>query len=456
MSTGGQIHWYEGLFLQPQHLQAMQRDLLGRVAVERRLHLPFAYGVVESALSRDALENKTVRFDRLRAVMPSGLEIDVPETTDLPPLDISKMAIPASGSLTLKLAVPIWYPMRANTTEVGAEDDPRARRRYRVRESEFVDENSGRNPQPVQVRRINARLIADGEDETDLEVIPLLRVTHPSAGEVGLPRRDDDFYPPTLVMEGWPPLRDLVQELVDQVEATRSKVVREITRDGFEVESIRAPQMRQLFRLQALNRVTPRIRHYARVPGITPFECYLALRELLGELCALQPDDDQYDVADYDHDDSAVVFLDLVRRIRGFLGEVVKGKFVTIPLVREQRAHVAAGVAPADLDLPEYYLAVASHQDPGEVVRLVHNPDKFKLMPRSKAFVAVRGVPLQFDHHPPGQLPSGAGVSYFRVVRGPEAASNMWAMIQKEQALSVTYPGVDASDYQMTLYGMLP
>jgi len=31
---------------------------------------------------------------------------------------------------------------------------------------------------------------------------------------------------------------------------------------------------------------------------------------------ALQPDDDQYDVADYDHDDSAVVFLDLVRRIR--------------------------------------------------------------------------------------------------------------------------------------------
>jgi predicted component of type VI protein secretion system len=57
MSTGGPIHWYEGLFLQPQHLQAMQRDLIDRVAVERRLHLPFPYGVVESDLSRDALEN---------------------------------------------------------------------------------------------------------------------------------------------------------------------------------------------------------------------------------------------------------------------------------------------------------------------------------------------------------------------------------------------------------------
>jgi type VI secretion system protein ImpJ len=409
MSTGGQIHWYEGLFLQPQHLQAMQRDLIDRMAVERRLHLPFAYGVVESDLSRDALENKTIRFDRLRAVMPSGLEIDVPETTDLAPLDISKMAIPASGSLTLKLAVPVWYPLRANTTEVGTADDPRARRRYRVRESEFVDENSGRNPQPVQVRRINARLIADGDDETDLEVIPLVRVRHPSAGDVGLPRRDDDFFPPCLVMEGWPPLRDLVQELVDQVEATRVKLVKEITRDG-----------------------------------------------LLGELCALQPDDDQYDVADYNHDDSAGVFLDLVDRIRGFLGEVVKGAFVTIPLAREQRAHVAAGIPPEHLALPEYYLAIASHLDPAEVTRLVHNLDKFKLMPRSKAFVAVRGVPLQFDHHPPGMLPSGAGVSYFRVVRGQDGAANMWGMIQREQSLSVTYPGVDSSDFQITLYGMLP
>jgi hypothetical protein len=29
-------------------------------------------------------------------------------------------------------------------------------------------------------------------------------------------------------------------------------------------------------------------------------------------------------------------------------------------------------------------------------------------------------------------------------------------MIQREQSLSVTYPGVDGSDFQITLYGMLP
>ena len=32
MSTVGQIHWHEGLFLQPHHLQGMQRFMLDMVA----------------------------------------------------------------------------------------------------------------------------------------------------------------------------------------------------------------------------------------------------------------------------------------------------------------------------------------------------------------------------------------------------------------------------------------
>jgi predicted component of type VI protein secretion system len=84
----GQIHWHEGLFLQPHHLQGMQRYLLEQTVQERRFAWPYPYGLVESKLSPDALSNMLVQFDRLRVVMPSGAVIDVPETTDLPPLDI--------------------------------------------------------------------------------------------------------------------------------------------------------------------------------------------------------------------------------------------------------------------------------------------------------------------------------------------------------------------------------
>src|SRR6187551_2919391 len=110
-----EIHWHEGLFLQPHHLQRMQRNLSTRVADERRLVLPFPYGVIDARLSRDELENKRVRFERLRVVMPSGLEVNYPDNAELPSLDIAQSFAKGSGTFTICLAVPLWQTARANT-----------------------------------------------------------------------------------------------------------------------------------------------------------------------------------------------------------------------------------------------------------------------------------------------------------------------------------------------------
>ena len=48
-----QVHWHEGLFLQPHHLQAMQRQGIERAASERRLRFAYPYGLVEAKLSPD-------------------------------------------------------------------------------------------------------------------------------------------------------------------------------------------------------------------------------------------------------------------------------------------------------------------------------------------------------------------------------------------------------------------
>ena len=49
------VHWHEGLFLQPHHLQIMQRRLEAEVCRARALFNPFCFGVVESRLSHDDL-----------------------------------------------------------------------------------------------------------------------------------------------------------------------------------------------------------------------------------------------------------------------------------------------------------------------------------------------------------------------------------------------------------------
>ncbi len=157
-----QIHWHEGLFLLPHHLQRLQRNAFERFGSERRLAWTYPYGIIESQLSRNDLENMRLRFDRLRAIMPSGLEVNFPDEAELPSREI-KSALQERGTVTVSLAVPLWFPARTNCASPDESFDPRARILYRVVESEWADENTGGNAKPILERRINACLLLDSE-----------------------------------------------------------------------------------------------------------------------------------------------------------------------------------------------------------------------------------------------------------------------------------------------------
>ena len=190
----GPVHWHEGLFLQPHHLQAMQHHLLERFGSERRLGTIHSHGVVDMKLSADALENMLVRFDRLRVVMPSGVEVNFPENAELPSLDIKAPFEGSSNAFTISLAIPLWYATRANSVDAaagntGGSGDWRVKRLYKVSEEQRTDENTGENQQPMMIRKINARLILDDDDHTDLETVPLLRIAHATGQDVGTARQ---------------------------------------------------------------------------------------------------------------------------------------------------------------------------------------------------------------------------------------------------------------------------
>src|SRR5438094_10610953 len=101
------IHWAEGLFLQPHHLQRAQYSSAEAIRAERKLLFPYPWGVIEAKLSRDELENMRLRFDRLRVIMPSGLEVRYPENADLPTLDIRQAFAKGAGSFGRHLALPL-------------------------------------------------------------------------------------------------------------------------------------------------------------------------------------------------------------------------------------------------------------------------------------------------------------------------------------------------------------
>ena len=450
------IHWQEGLFLQPHHLQRMQKGIEDDLASERRLAWPYPYGVIEARLSRDELENKRVRFDKLRAIMPSGLEVNYPHTAELPSLDIAQAFSKGAGSFTVALGVPLWQGSRANTVPTTQEADTRAKLLYRVAEIECHDENTGENPKPVQIRKTNARLLFEHEDLADLEVLPLLRIVRATGEDVGLPKEDPEYVPPCMLLSGSAVLRELVRDLVSQVEASRKELVVQVTRGGFSLDTMRGIQFEQLMRLRTLNRYSARLPSLFQAPVVTPFDLYVQLRELLGELAALHPDRDEFESSPYRHDNQFLCFRELANKIRSFLRGAVAPSFLKLAF-KDVGGLLTANFSAEHFTQPNaYYLGIKTKLDPTAIARYVEDGDKFKLMPLSLATRAIRGIELKEERHAPLELPAAADLHYFRLERA--ASARMWKAIQDEKAAAITWKGseFDWSDANFTLYMTVP
>jgi type VI secretion system protein ImpJ len=455
------IHWHEGLFLQPHHLQRMQHGVYDALYAERRLHSPYPYGLVEARLSRDELENMRIRFERLRAIMPNGVEVNYPGNAEIPSLDIKQAFSKGSGTFQVLLGVPLWFDARANTAGPSQQADSRAKLLYRVGEVECADENTGENPKPVQVRLVNARLMFDTEDTSDMEVIPLMRIVRATGEQVGLPKEDPEYVPPCLQLAGSPVLRELVRDLVAQVEASRKELVIQITRGGFSIDTMRGAQFEQMMRLRTLNRFSARLPSLVMSPAVTPFTMYLELRELLGELTALHPDRDEFESAPYDHDSPYICFRELSNKIRAHLRGAVAPSYIKV-VFKDVNGLLSATLTDEQFTLPNaYFLGIKTKQDPTALARFVEDGDKFKLMPLSLARSAIRGVELKEERHTPLELPAASDLHYFRLDRA--ASERRWTQIQGEKTLVVVWTGgmrpdasIDWSDASFTLYMTVP
>jgi len=449
-----QVHWYEGLFLQPHHLQCMQRNLLETVASERRLSWAYPYGLIDAKLSSDALENLLIQFDRLRVIMPGGVEVSFPDSADVPALNIKTVFEGSSASFDILLGVPLWYATQANAVDRGSSEDWRIKRIYRVIEDEWADENTGENPQPVLRRKINARLLLPDDDRSDLEVLPLLRIAHATGEDVGLPRQDPGFVPACFILSGSPVLREMARDLANQVEASRTELIAQITRGGFSIDQMRGLQFEQIMRLRTLNCYAGRLPHIVAAPNVSPFDVYLELRGLLGELAALNPDRDQYEVPAYDHDRPLVCFSDICTKIRGLLRGTVAPSFIKVDLNREGKIMVAE-LTEEHLTRPnEYFLGIKTQEDPRTLGRLVEDADKFKLMARTLANQRIWGIRLAEERHPPLELPAATSLHYFRLMRAD--STRMWERIKQEKSIAIRWEGIETSDFELALYMTIP
>ncbi|QDV32778.1 type VI secretion system baseplate subunit TssK [Tautonia plasticadhaerens] len=427
---GRMVYWHEGMFLRPQHFQAAERQARADLRASEEWFHPFGWGFRSIDLDRDAIGNFLAVLRSCEARFRDGTRVVIPHDADLDPVDL-KPVLTATGEATLYLAIPALQRGRANVEARPTADGPR----YWVDTVEYEDENTGADEQPIDVRRLRARLLISGQDQTGYEVLPLGRVVRSSHTEAP-PQLDLTFVPPLLAVDGWPPLWRRLQALHYQVGATIEQLAGLVADRGVTFESQVPGDAETLLKLATLNGVFSHLESIGYLRGLHPLMLYAELCRTAGQLAIFTDARRPPNMPGYDHDAPGMPF----RTVMSYIDQAMKS-FPRAPFHKRyferagERLEVSLdpGWTNADKAL---YLGVETELSQQACLELM---DKLDMKLGSGAKVEhyyrqrVQGLRVEPVGRPPRALPASAGLLYFQINR--EAAA--WRDVSESNTLGI-------------------
>ncbi len=312
------VHWYQGRFVRPHHLQAADRHWLELSHTSESWDHPYGYGLHAFQYSKDALASGHFRVEELDARLRDGtlirldsgqeLEVDLKAAFD------AQSATESETSMMIYIGVPKLNLGGENVSG----DSTNGFARFTRTQSTVPDENGQDSSQPIEFRRLNLRLIV-GSDTAGYEVLPIARVRSASEREVQ-PVIDENYIPPILATHSWPYLRrHYVQGIRDVLSGnmdTLSEPVRQLSVGRHSLEPADSGRVSMLDRL---NEAYSTLDVMGPALGVHPFDAYMELARILGRLSIFGPERRAIEVEPYDHDNLGFIFADIREKILGLL-----------------------------------------------------------------------------------------------------------------------------------------
>jgi len=450
-----EIHWDDGLLLRPQHLQAFQRHCVGLVS-QLSLSRTFGYGVRRLKIREESIGNWIFEVNACDLVMPDGSVILTGQTAAVPPVEFRHLELDAPV-LDVWLAIPLLNPAAPNVeTETPGTGAPTGRR-YVLDQVEFPDENTGTNPQTIQVKRLNARIFigqAPPQGHATLRIAKLKKVI--TEGEEG--RRYElsrDFVPACLSIDASPQLHAIVKDILDRVEEKNAELLGHLRglRDLLTGESMERPET--LLKLQATNSILPVLRQLVGQPEMHPFDLYLQLCRLVGDLAIFGDDWEPPRLVIYDHDDPLRAFQDFKRAVLGLLERAVDTTVERQPFV----ASASPGVW--EIEIPSHFLeggvdlylgieTGASEQELApafaEGRTVLASPEELPVVRRAR----IEGVPCRMDPDIHPSLKGREGLVFLRVGR----TGDFWTAVASSRKLALAGEAAADTEARFYLYGV--
>jgi len=430
------IAWTEGMFLRPQHFQHHDLYLEERLRVHMHILDPFHWGVRQLSINEEALSDHRFEIQQLEAVMPGGTVVRI---------GVNAVVQPRQFDPSLE-KVNVYIGMRhVRETEANvADEEGAATARYRIVQEELPDLTRGGAQAPVDLAYPNLRVLFSGEEQ-ELELYESFKLAELVAtSELKQPfALSTDYCPPLLSVQAFPPLTNLVEQIVAQI-AAKVRVVAGRTSATLAIADLPRYWMRY-----TLSRVTPLLRHLLSTGETSPFQLYTALVDAAGALAAfnlMEP----AELPVYQHDNLLLCYSELIDFLGAQLGEAVPDRFRELQLpYDEQRKVYYTSELNTDLVSPHkfYYLAVKADLESQDLTTRVTKEGKAGALGTVKLGMRanIAGVPLEHLAAAPTEIAARAGFQYFSI--DPHHAK--WKKVQEDFDFALHLPNVESADVRL-------
>lgn len=435
MRSVPEVHWSEGMFLRPQHLQMYSRQVSGMVADAWQGMQPFFWGLVEIEVAEDALGTFTFSLRRLKAVLRDGTRVSLPANLELPPRDFKEALNLADGRLAVYFGVPLLREGDANTAGPTAAAGGQELR-YRVGTVEAADENLGGAQQPVEIRRLNGRFFFGEESREGFESLPVAWLQRSGFG-ANAPALAPTFIPPVLDIGAWPPLVKIGEEVLHRVEAKYRFLRAELTEGRIVLDTEGTGGWQPVFKLQIVGSFLHVLRQLVGAPGLHPFHLYFELSRLAGELSIFADESEAEALAVplYDHDRLGECFQTLAYTLERLLERILSGRFVRVDFTLTGDLLVAHLREEWLGRESTTYLAIESDLSDREILARIETAKigtaaDLPLLKQRRLF----GLDIDLLKRTPGGLPARENLHYFSIAQeGP-----YWEGVARSREMAIS------------------
>ncbi len=442
------IHWYSGLYLQPQHFQSQQ---LHDRYWQARYHLlthPWAWGVINASFNQAALRDEELRLHQGSFVFPDGVYVDCDVNAVVTPRSLRNAWLEREKPLRIYLGLGQVSTSQNNVTCVARAEEGKehATRWIAWPSGHPMADLCGKGPE-VEVQQITYNLRFFFQDEAEQATgYTLLPIGQLRNGADGI-EWDSSYLPPCMTLAGVPLMWQRIEQLC-LVLTGRLHQFEELKRpQSLEADGLVKEKGILLLVIRTLARHVNRLLHFLEAREVHPWHVVGVLRELTGELscftdrCSFNGvwQQDSASAPAYHHADIAVTLDQYERTVTKLLNGLVLEPDMVIPLVKQTSGYLEAEFSIITKEYSRVYLALRSerfiHQEydipDDRLIKIAAETQIDTIISRSLA-----GVRIYYQEIAPQGLPQRMNTRYFRI----EERGQVWELIKESGHIAFYWP----------------